>query len=141
MVFAVIVFIFANIFGTIIHVLQYIGTYNSVYGIVFIFNLYRACMYAICAVYIRCRYPLSIFGSLMGSVHITIGITSLINIGISQVISSFEIDGLYIVIYILAGLVLLTLSFPIAVLLNVHKRAPFAPEIMSEEQYRRHSLV
>ena len=60
----------------------------------------------------------------MGIFRVTVGVTSLINIGFSEIISTFGLNGLQPLIYTLTVLVVLTLSFPATVLFNVIRNRP-----------------
>ena len=60
--------------GIIMHGLQYHLTESSSMGVVIIFNCYRALLYSLSAVYIRCNYPIQVFGTLNGALRITMGI-------------------------------------------------------------------
>ena len=44
------------------------------------------------AVYIRCRYPIEVFGTLMGTFRCSMGITVLINVGLNVIITEYD-DG------------------------------------------------
>ena len=68
------VVVFEIVCGIIMHGLQYHLTESSSMGVVIIFNCYRALLYSLSSVYIRCNYPIQVFGTLNGALRITMGI-------------------------------------------------------------------
>ena len=99
-----------------------------------VYNLYRALIYLTSSLFIRCNYPMKIFGTLIGtfriimgkslksrSIKIFLGFTSLINIGFSEITSEYGRDGFDTLSYIFIGLHVVTLSFPILVLIKKYK--------------------
>ena len=62
-----------QISGLIMHGLQYEKSKESAMGVVIIFNTYRALLYSLSTVYIRCNYPIRVFGTLNGINRITMG--------------------------------------------------------------------
>ena len=62
-----------QISGLIMHGLQYEKSEESAMGVVIIFNTYRALLYSLSTVYIRCNFPIRVFGTLNGINRITMG--------------------------------------------------------------------
>ena len=116
------IFLFDNITGIVTHILQYMKTYEAAYALIFIYNLYRGLLYSTAAVYIKCNFPVSLFGTLMGAFRIVMGLSSLINIGLSQVVTLYDVEGFTAIVVTFIILVLATTSFPILAMYN--KRRP-----------------
>ena len=59
--------------GLIMHGMQYHKSKESALGVVIIFNCYRALLYSLSTVYIRCNHSIHVFGRLNGVLRITMG--------------------------------------------------------------------
>ena len=59
--------------GLVMHGMQYHKSEESALGVVIIFNCYRALLYSLAAVYIRCNHSIQVFGTLNGVLRITMG--------------------------------------------------------------------
>ena len=64
----------------------------SGFATIVLHNLHRANHFTMAAVYIRCRYPMEVFGTLMGTFRFSMGITVLINVGLNVIITEYA-DG------------------------------------------------
>ena len=64
----------------------------SGFATIVLHNLHRANHFTMAAVYIRCRYPMEVFGTLMGTFRCSMGITVLINVGLNVIITKYA-DG------------------------------------------------
>ena len=64
----------------------------SGFATIVLHNLHRANHFTMAAVYIRCRYPMEVFGTLMGTFRCSMGITVLINVGLNVIITEYA-DG------------------------------------------------
>lgn len=114
----ILVIVFDNIAGIVVHILQLLNTYESAYAVIFIYNLYRGLFYSAVAVYIKCNFPVECFGTLIGVAYIAMGIFSLLNIGLTEVLTAYDVAG-FNAIAIASGIaLLLTLSFPILAIFN-----------------------
>ena len=120
----ILVIVFDNIAGIVVHILQLLNTYESAYTLIFIYNLYRGLFYSAIAVYIKCNFPVDCFGTLIGVTYIAMGIFSLLNIGLTEVLTAYDVDG-FNGIAIASGLaLLLTMSFPILAMFNKRSKIP-----------------
>ena len=124
-----------QISGLIMHGLQYEKSKESAMGVVIIFNTYRALLYSLSTVYIRCNYPIRVFGTLNGINRITMGkskrklrelkpsgLTSLANFGLTRLVSTYGENGYMVIILTFSILIILTVSFPILALYNKLKK-------------------
>ena len=128
------VFLFDNIAGIVVHILQLLNTYEAAYALVFIYNVYRGLLYSTAAVYIKCNLPASCFGTLMGVFRISMGVSSLINIGLTEIVTTYDEDGFTGIVIAFGVLVVLTISFPILATYNKRK-----PAIESQTSYESES--
>ena len=117
------VFLFDNIAGIVVHILQFLQTYEAAYALVFIYNAYRGLLYSTAAVYIKCNFPASCFGTLMGVFRISMGLSSLINIGLTEIVTTYDEEGFTGIVIAFGVLVVLTISFPILAIYNKRKPA------------------
>ena len=62
----------------------------SGFATIIIHNLHRANHFTMAAVYVRCRYPMEVFGTLMGTFRCSMGITILINVGLNVIITKYD---------------------------------------------------
>ena len=65
---------------------------TSGFATIVLHNLHRANHFTMAAVYIRCRYPMEVFGTLMGTFRCSMGLTVLINVGLNVIITKYA-DG------------------------------------------------
>ena len=112
-----------NILGIIVHILQLLKTYEAAIALIFIYNAYRGLLYSTAAVYIKCNFPARCFGTLMGVFRISIGVFSLINIGLTEILTTYDVEGFNWIAIAFGVLVALTISFPILAIYNKRKPA------------------
>ena len=110
-----------DILGIIVHILQLLKTYEAAIALIFIYNAYRGLLYSTAAVYIKCNFPARCFGTLMGVFRITMGVFSLINIGLTEILTTYDVEGFNWIVIALGVLVVLTISFPILAIYNKRK--------------------
>lgn len=120
----ILIIVFDNIAGIAVHILQLLNTYESAYALIFIYNLYRGLFYSGIAVYIKCNFPVDCFGTLIGVTYIAMGIFSLLNIGLTEVLTAYDVAG-FNGIAIASGVALLfTMSFPLLAMFNKRSTNP-----------------
>lgn len=130
----ILVIVFDNLAGICVHILQLLNTYESAYALIFIYNLYRGLFYSAVAVYIKCNYPVDCFGTLTGVAYIAMGIFSLVNIGLTEVLTAYDVAG-FNGIAIASGIaLLLTMSFPILAMFNKRSKSFLKEERDDKEE-------
>ena len=102
-----------NLCNLITFGLQWRKTIEMARSAAFFYNVYRSLLYTLAAVYLRCQYPSQVFGTLMGFSRIVMGLSSVINIGLVEVLTAHSVYGYMYIILILGILQLVTLSFPL----------------------------
>jgi len=120
----ILVIVFDNIAGIVVHILQLLNTYESAYALIFIYNLYRGLFYSAVAVYIKCNFPVDCFGTLIGVTYIAMGIFSLLNIGLTEVLTAYDVAGFNGIAIASCVALLLTMSFPILAMFNKRSKNP-----------------
>ena len=112
-----------NILGIIVHILQLLKTYEAAIALIFIYNAYRGLLYSTAAVYINCNFPARCFGTLMGVFRISIGVFSLMNIGLTDILTTYDVEGFNWITIAFSVMVAPTISFPILAIYNKRKPA------------------
>ena len=107
------VIIFSSIFGVIMNSLQLLKTVNATTAVVFIFSLFRATAYSPIQLYLQTAFPSRYFGRLNGIARISMGIISIVVIGLSKVLEVYQNQGLTAILSTFLVLMVLTLVFPI----------------------------
>ena len=120
----ILVIVFDNIAGIVVHILQLLNTYESAYALIFLYNLYRGLFYSAVAVYIKCNFPVDCFGTLIGVTYIAMGIFSLLNIGLTEVLTAYDVAGFNGIAIASGVALLLTMSFPILAMCNKRSKIP-----------------
>ena len=93
--------------------LQLSGTVTSAFAVVFIFNFYRAWLYSNAAVYIKVKFPVHYFGRLMGIVRITMGLLSLLLIGLAEISKVWPSEGFDAIFITFIITMVIGFAFPI----------------------------
>ena len=70
--------------------IQTLRSPSSGFATIILHNLHRANHFTMAAVYVRCRYPMEVFGTLMGTFRCSMGITVLINVGLNVIITKYD---------------------------------------------------
>lgn len=110
----VLIFAFlANLVGLTMNSLQLVATKGSTTAVVFVLNLYRAWTFALAPLFIKSMFRIQYFGRLVGILRITLGISSVAIIGLSEVPKRWPEFGFSAVFISFIITVVLTFSFPI----------------------------
>jgi len=107
---------FGCIIAVVMNGLQLLGTVEGAIGIILMLNVFQSCVYPMLAMFIKTAFPIGFFGRLIGIVNVTMGLTSSLVIGLSEVpkrFSDYGFDGIFSAF--LVAMLLIT-SFPISCL-------------------------
>lgn len=128
---ACIIIIIDNCVGIVQNSVQTLRSPAGGFATIVLHNLHRANHFTMAAVYIRCRYPMEVFGTLMGTFRCSMGITVLINVGLNVIISEYE-NGFNSVVYACIALFTVALLFPVMVLQKLNSQKTDIEEKIDE---------
>ena len=102
-----------NVVGIVLGVLLLYRTVNGSMAGVFILNLYFGWAYCITAVYVKANFPIQYFGRLMGIMRISMGLSSLLIIGLAEVTNRWPNSGFNSIFILFIVLMVVGVIFPI----------------------------
>ena len=102
-----------NVVGIVMGVLQLSQTVNGTIAALFVFNLYLGWTNSNSAVYIKTNFPIYYFGRLMGIMRLTMGISSLLLIGLGEIPKRWPSRGFDAIFISFIVLMVVGLIFPI----------------------------
>ena len=62
-----------NLLGLGVHACQFVKMERTISTALFIFQFNRALVFCSCSIYVKCRYPSQVYGSMMGIVYVSLG--------------------------------------------------------------------
>ena len=62
-----------NLLGIGVHGCQFVKMERTISTALFIFQFNRALIFCSCSIYVKCRYPSQVYGSMMGIVYVSLG--------------------------------------------------------------------
>lgn len=113
-VIGTLVFVFLdNFVGLMMGYLQLQATSESSFSLVIIYNLYRAWCYSTATVYIKANFPIEYFGRMMGIMRVSMGISSLLVLLLTEIPNQFPENGFTTLFISFMVLQLLGFVFPL----------------------------
>lgn len=102
-----------NLLGIGVHACQFVKMERTISTALFIFQFNRALVFCSCSIYVKCHYPSQVYGSMMGIVFVSLGLTTSFVVGLVSVITEYGWKGYIWVMVASSCLLVATLSFPI----------------------------